>query len=156
MSALTASRSISVKYGFFPSKRRYYSPTYRKAPAAASKEVKDLLSKYAAQPTHPLTLGTLLSLGQPVTTESVMESANYALDEIPKLLATRVRSLENLPFIVGTNPYIASALEAYRDSFRWFATYPKPKDMQENTIFAARLEKLVQDHADDIPTMSKG
>jgi 26S proteasome regulatory subunit T1 len=137
--------------------RRYLSrKAYRKAPAAASKEVRELLSKFADKPHRPLTLGTLLSVGRPVTVESVMESVDYVLDEIPRRLATRVRSLEDLPFIVGTNPYIASTLKAYRDSFLWFATYPRPLDMKENTLFASRLEKLVQDHANDIPTMSKG
>jgi 26S proteasome regulatory subunit T1 len=30
------------------------------------------------------------------------------------------------------------------------------KNLEENAAFATQLEKLVQDHANDIPTMAKG
>jgi 26S proteasome regulatory subunit T1 len=80
----------------------------------------------------------------------------YAQAEIPRRLATRIRSLEALPFIVGTNPYIARILDGFRKSFLWSATYPQVKNLEENAGFAAQLESLVRDHADDIPTMAKG
>lgn len=57
-----------------------------------------------------------------VTPISVLSSVTYALAEIPRRLAMRVRSLEALPFIVGTNPYVANTLNAYRDSFQLLAT----------------------------------
>lgn len=68
----------------------------------------------------------------------------------------RVRSLEALPFIVGTNPYVANTLNAYRDSFQWLSTHPPVMDLQENAKFVEQLEDLVQSHANDIPTMAKG
>lgn len=79
-----------------------------------------------------------------------------ALHEIPRRLATRVRHLEGLPFIVGTNPYVANTLNTYRESFRWLATYPSVTTLEQNKAFVAELEALVESHANDVPTMAKG
>jgi 26S proteasome regulatory subunit T1 len=91
-----------------------------------------------------------------LTAESVLRSSFYAQSELPKRLAARVRAFEALPFIVGTNPYIAKTLNAFRKGFLWLASYPRVKTLKENAIFVSHLEDLVQTHADDIPTMAKG
>lgn len=130
--------------------------TYRHAPEPASPEVMHLLAKYQSTPPRPLNLTQLLSFGRPVTPDSVLSSVSYALSELPRRLATRVRSLEALPFIVGTNPYVAKTLEAYRDSFRWLSTHPQVTSLQENDEFVEHLAALVERHANDIPTMAKG
>lgn len=78
----------------------------RRAPAPSPKEVTELLAKYASSPHRPLNLSALLSFGRPLTPSSVLASVSYALEEIPRRLATRVQSLEALPFIVGTNPCV--------------------------------------------------
>ncbi|KAG5637866.1 hypothetical protein H0H81_002905 [Sphagnurus paluster] len=132
---------------------RYSRPT----PQPPSLEVSQLLSQYASiSPPRPLNLSTLLSFGRPLTPDSLLASVNYALTEIPRRLATRVRSLEALPFIVGTNPYVAKTLKGYRESFRWVATHPPVTNLAENADFAEQLADLVQNHANDIPTMAKG
>jgi len=64
--------------------------------------------------------------------------------------------MESLPFIVGMNPFIARILAGHRKAFKFLATYPPVKTLQENVIFAAQLEALVQAHANDIPIMAKG
>lgn len=130
---------------------------HRRAPQPTSPEVAELLSKYVSTtPARQLNLSALLSFGYPLTPESILASVSYVLSEIPRRLATRVRSLEALPFIVGTNPYVANTLNAYRESFRWLATYPAVTDLVENAKFVEQLEELVQSHANDIPTMAKG
>jgi hypothetical protein len=134
--------------------RRY--SVYSRTPEPAPPEVAHLLATYAQHTPRPLTLGTLLATGHPLTPESVLTSVSYAQAEIPRRLATRIRSLESLPFIVGTNPYIARILDGFRKSFLWNATYPQVKNLEENAIFTAQLEALVQDHANDLPTMAKG
>ncbi|KAF8919491.1 atypical/PDHK/BCKDK protein kinase [Mucidula mucida] len=130
---------------------------YRRAPAPSSAEITQLLERYnAGSPPRPLNLSQLLSYGRPLTTESLLDSAAFALSEIPRRLAVRVRSLEALPFIVGTNPFISNTLNAYRESFRFLATYKPPQTLQENAVFAEELASLVESHANDIPTMAKG
>src|ERR1700731_60207 len=75
------------------------------------------LSLQTYAPTHsrpsPVTLSTLLSFARPLTAESVLQSSFYAQSELPKRLAARLRALEALPFIVGTNPHIAKMLNAF-------------------------------------------
>ncbi|KAH8990720.1 branched-chain alpha-ketoacid dehydrogenase, partial [Lactarius deliciosus] len=133
-----------------------YSSRYSRTPEPAPPEIAHLVATYAQHQPRPLTLGTLLATGRPLTAESVQTSVSYAQAEIPRRLATRIRSLEGLPFIVGTNPYIARILNGFRQSFLWSATYPHVKNLEENAAFATQLEKLVRDHANDIPTMAKG
>ncbi|KAJ6611803.1 atypical/PDHK/BCKDK protein kinase [Mycena sp. CBHHK59/15] len=134
----------------------YAGTYYRRAPQPTSAELTQCLQRYASSPPRPLDLASLLSFGRPVTPTSVLSSVTYALAEIPRRLAMRVRSLESLPFIVGTNPYVASMLNAYRDSFQLLATYPAVTTLEQNKLFTEQLEDLVQRHANDIPTMAKG
>jgi Mitochondrial branched-chain alpha-ketoacid dehydrogenase kinase len=121
-----------------------------------SSELSLLLTKYSQQQPRPLTLKKLLSFGSPLNQESLVESAGYVLSEIPRRLVGRVRALEALPFIVTTNPFLSRTLRAYRSSFEALATHPPVTTLQENWEFTQRLEGLVADHANDIPTMAKG
>lgn len=138
------------------SELRLYSTRKPQLLKSVSPEVSALVTEFLSQPPRPLTLTNLLSYGQPLSPESLLSSASYVLSEIPRRLARRIRALETLPFIVGTNPYVARTLEAHRNSFEWLATYKGVKTLQENDIFASQLENLVQSHANDIPTMAKG
>lgn len=138
---------------------RLYSRLYhsvRRAPEPVPPEIVDLLSSFASHQPLPISLTELLSFGHPLTPQSILDSVRYALHEIPRRLATRVRHLEGLPFIVGMNPYVSSTLQAYRDSFLWLATYPEVKNLEENEAFTAELENLVGKHANDVATMAKG
>lgn len=128
----------------------------RRAPEPISPEVSKLLENYAQHPAQPLTLSSLLSYARPLTPKSVLASVEYVQNEIPRRLAARINSLEALPYIVGTNPYIARTLNAYRRSFVWLATQPAVKTLDENKEFTASLAALVEGHANDIPTMARG
>lgn len=132
--------------------RRWYS----RSPPPVSAKVRQLLDEHASSSPRPLNLRDLLSFGRPLTEGGLLSSVSYVLIEIPRRLATRVRSLESLPFIVGTNPYVERTLNAYRESFLMLANYPAPKTLEENAVFADELEALVQKHANDIATMAKG
>lgn len=135
---------------------RNYSTRKPRLLSSTSPEVSALVTEFLSQSPRPLTLSKLLSYGQPLSSDSLLSSASYVLSEIPRRLARRIRALESLPFIVGTNPYVARTLEAHRNSFEWLATYPEVKTLHENDEFASQLENLVQKHANDIPTMAKG
>ncbi|KAH8108493.1 26S proteasome subunit P45 [Phellopilus nigrolimitatus] len=134
----------------------FYSTIRARFLKPASPEVTALLSDFLSQPPRPLTLSKLLSFGRPLTPVSLLSSASYVLSELPRRLARRIRALEQLPFIVGTNPYVARMVDAHRKTFEWLATYPEVRTLQENGEFAAKLEYLVQSHANDIPTIAKG
>ncbi len=145
--------SRAFKYPPIRQCRRYY----RRAPPASSAEISQLLDRYdAASPPSPLNLSQLISFGRPLTSASVLQSSQFVLSKIPRGLAFRIHSLETLPFIVGTNPFIASTLNAHRESFQFLANYPIPKTIEDNAILAEELKMLVETHANDIPTMAKG
>lgn len=129
---------------------------HRRAPEPSSAEMRELLARYDATPPRPLNLAQLLSCGHPVTPDSVLSSGSYALSELPRRLAARVRHLESLPFIVGTNPYVTKTLNTFKESFQWLATHPPVTNLRENAEFVEQLGGLVQRHANDIPTMAKG
>ena len=115
-----------------------------------------LVEGYLTRPSQRLRLSTLVSFGQPATERSVLASVNYVLSEIPRRLATRVRSMENLPFIVGMNPFMSKTLDVHASSFHRIATYPKVTTLEQNGKFTTELERLVDSHVDDIPQMAKG
>ncbi|KAG7452912.1 26S proteasome subunit P45 [Guyanagaster necrorhizus] len=128
-----------------------------RAPPASSAEISKLLERYnASSPPPPLNLSQLISFGRPLTAESVLQSSQFVLSKIPRALAFRIHSLETLPFIVGTNPFIASILNVHRESFQFLANYTVPKTIEDNAILAEELKMLVEIHANDIPTMAKG
>lgn len=122
----------------------------------SSTEISRLLEEHAKHPPRPLTLSTLLSLAKPLTDESVLRSVGFVLTEIPRRLAMRARSIEALPFIVGMNPFIARTLHAHKKSFKFLITYPPVKTLEDNAVFAEKLADVVQNHANDVPTMAKG
>ena len=155
--SLTETTKMSVlKRALSPSLARGSGCYHRRAPKPSSSEMIDLLARYDSTPRFPLNLAQLLSFGHPLTPDSLLSSVSYALSELPRRLATRVRSLEALPFIVGTNPYVRKTLDAYRESFQWLATHPPVTNLHENELFVEQLADLVQRHANDVPTMAKG
>lgn len=115
-----------------------------------------MLAAYASSQSRPINLSQLLSFGRPLQPASVLQSVQYVLAEIPRRLAHRVQTIEGLPFIVGTNPYVANVLAAYKESFLSLATHPPVTTLEDNAVFAEHLEELVDRHADDIPAMAKG
>lgn len=99
---------------------------HRRTPPAPAPEVLNLLQTYEGLPPNPIPLAKLLSFGESLSPASVVASAEFVLTEIPKRLAHRVRALDRLPFIVGTNPFIAKIHHLYQSSFRVRPCEPHP------------------------------
>jgi hypothetical protein len=128
-----------------------------RTPKPTSDEFQSLLSLYAKKPPRPVPLSRLLSFANPLTKESVLASASYALSEMPRRLYQRVRAFdEKIPFIVGTNPFIARTHELARSTFQTLASFPPIITMEDNEAFSRTLENLVEKHSNDIPTLAKG
>ncbi|KAG9018933.1 26S proteasome regulatory subunit 7 [Tulasnella sp. 427] len=161
MSAVIRSRTLGVITRGTPFRTIRLSSTAtgsysRRTPQPPSEETLALLQTYENLSPQPVPLRTVLSFGEQLSPDSVVASAHFTLTEIPKRLAQRVRSLDCLPFIVGTNPFIARIHELYQRSFSALASYPAPTNIEENRAFTLRLESLVDAHADDIPVLAKG
>jgi 26S proteasome regulatory subunit T1 len=68
-------------------------------PPPNSPELAHLLGTFKSLPPRPTPLSTLLSFGAPLTPSSLVLSASYVLEELPRRLVQRVRSMESLPFV---------------------------------------------------------
>ncbi|KAJ3216803.1 hypothetical protein HK099_005738, partial [Clydaea vesicula] len=112
-----------------------------------------LVEKYSRQPIVPVTLSWMRELGE---THSIRESASYLHKELPKRLARRVKALQNLPFIVGENPYIKSIYHLYSASFEKLRTFPPIDSSEMEDLFSDTLLELVETHQDVIPNLAKG
>ncbi|KAH6918828.1 P-loop containing nucleoside triphosphate hydrolase protein [Coprinopsis sp. MPI-PUGE-AT-0042] len=156
MFAIRARRKVASERDFLDAVEKVVRQGTKFSSTPSSAEVTALLSQYASTAPLPLNLSQLLSFGRPVTSDSVLSSVSYVLYELPRRLATRVRYMEALPFIVGTNPYVARTLKSFRESFYLLATHPPVTNLQENDKFSQILSDLVERHANDIPTMAKG
>ncbi|KAG8907406.1 26S proteasome regulatory subunit 7 [Tulasnella sp. 403] len=106
---------------------RRYIQTQSRTPPPPPQELVALLQTYEALPPHPISLAELTSFGENLSPDSVIASANFMISELPKRLAQRA-----------------------------LATYPAPKNIEENWAFTRRLEDLVDVHSNDIPTLAKG
>lgn len=119
----------------------------------------DKVAKYAEKSIRPVTLKELMRFVQPSlnNTSTLLESAKYTRSELPVRLARRVKALQNLPFIVGTNPYIKSIYKLYYNSFELIRSFPEDicdKGIDEK--FAEMLKEMVTSHSENIPTLAKG
>ena len=132
------------------------SRTYYTRAPSPSAEFTQLLGSFASLPPRPTPLSSLLAFGEPLTPTSLLLSASYVWEELPRRLVRRVKALDALPFIVGVNPHISRNHELYRNTFETLATAPRITDLNSNWEFVERLEELVRAHANDIPTLARG
>ncbi|CAG8560654.1 2131_t:CDS:2 [Racocetra fulgida] len=116
----------------------------------------DKVTKYAEQSIRPVTLKQLIQFGQPpLSTSILLDSARYTKSELPVRLAHRVKALQKLPFIVGTNPYIKKIYQLYFDSFELICNFPEITDESTDDKFAEMLAQIVASHSENIPTLAK-
>lgn len=99
----------------------------------------------------------------PLSTDSLLSSANFALSLLPVRLAHRIQALRNLPFIVVTNPNISRIYNNYIHSLSILLPYlhasqdSRPIDSLDDEVkFTNVLAELVQTHTDTIPILAKG
>lgn len=159
-------------YSFYPPPEPFSSPSLRASepptppppPPPSSLSTfgasPQLLAKYLARNPTALTLRSLLSLGGepgvPPSTEKLLRSAKFTAHELPIRLARRVDQYRSLPFIVGSNPYIAKIARLYASSFDSLASLGEIKTIEENHEFSQKLEEMVALHSENIPTLSRG
>ncbi|KAJ4258700.1 hypothetical protein NW762_007784 [Fusarium torreyae] len=135
-----------------------------KAVEADQEVTDDEIATLARQHQHPLCLADLVRHGRPpLSSESLLSSANFALSLLPVRLAHRIQALRNLPYIVVANPNISRIYNNYLHSLSillpyWHATREgRPISSPEDEIrFTNVLAELVATHTDTIPILAKG
>ncbi|KAH7137130.1 hypothetical protein B0J13DRAFT_448470, partial [Dactylonectria estremocensis] len=99
----------------------------------------------------------------PLSSESLLSSANFALSLLPVRLAHRIQALRNLPYIVVTNPNISRIYNNYIHSLSILLPYLHASrdgrpiaSLDDEVRFTNVLAELVQTHTDTIPILAKG
>ncbi|KAJ2160577.1 hypothetical protein GGF46_002173 [Coemansia sp. RSA 552] len=113
--------------------------------------------KFASQGIKPVSIGQLLKYRrQPLSADNILESVSYSQAELPVRLAKRVISFHHLPFIVGTNPHIASVYSQYYEAFDHLHAFAPVQDLDTEWKFTQALERQTQLLADVIPEIAQG
>ncbi|KAJ1979953.1 [Pyruvate dehydrogenase (acetyl-transferring)] kinase 2, mitochondrial [Dimargaris verticillata] len=115
-----------------------------------------VLDGYLVKPTKQITLRQLVVFGRHVTADRLFLSANYVRQELPVRLARRIRDFQNLPFIVGTNPYLQHVYDLYWEAFEYFRRLPKVDTLERNHQFAQALKAKLDEHLVIIPKLALG
>ncbi|WFD29409.1 hypothetical protein MSPP1_000418 [Malassezia sp. CBS 17886] len=120
--------------------------------------IAQLASALEKTPT-PITFRKLLTHGRagvPTAQDELHRSAQYTMRELPVRLARRVRQFYSLPFLIGSNPWIQRVARLYASSFAQLANVAEKGSQMSNDQFAATLQRLVDDHAENVPTLARG
>jgi signal transduction histidine kinase len=118
-----------------------------------------VITTLAAQPRHRLTLDDLVKHGRPpLSSSSLLRSANFTLSILPSRLAQRIQALRNLPFIVVTNPHISRIHGNYMHSLSSLLPWAEReiKTVEDERAFTQVMADLVETHADTIPILARG
>ncbi|CAG8493791.1 12707_t:CDS:2 [Ambispora gerdemannii] len=115
-----------------------------------------ILDRYVSQPVHTITLRQLVFFGRNLTEERLIQSGNYVRSELPIRLAHRIHDIQNLPFIVGTNPRIAMVYDLYWSAFEKLRQFPPIKTMEDNDAFCTAVKGLLKEHLVVIPQLAMG
>ena len=94
----------------------------------------------------------------PLTTQQLLNSANFTLSILPARLAHRIQSLQNLPFIVVSNPHISKIHANYIHSLSTLLPWAKHEitSLEDEIKFTEVMADLVQTHSNTISILARG
>ena len=94
----------------------------------------------------------------PLSKEALLASANFTLSLLPARLASRIQALQNLPFIIVSNPHVSAIYRNYLHSLSTLLPYQRRKitTLEEENQFADVLANLVHTHTNTIPLLARG
>ncbi|KAK4055257.1 putative protein kinase [Microbotryomycetes sp. JL201] len=82
------------------------------------------IEAFAAKPSTPISLKHLVNFGkvgrnkgEKEETEKLLKGGNFLRTELPIRLSHRLRDLQQLPFVVASNPHIANVYDLYLEAF---------------------------------------
>lgn len=118
----------------------------------------ELVDEYGNREPRPLTIRELMKTYQDSQKDeqAVLESGQFIQKELPVRMARIVQDMQKLPYIVGINHYVKHVYNLYCRSFESLVRFPSITSLQLEREYTALLEKLVDEHRDVIPTLSKG
>jgi signal transduction histidine kinase len=113
------------------------------------------IEKYANQSITSVTLKDLLLIAAN-REQALINSAQFLHHELPIRLAQRVKDIQTLPFIVGSNPQIRKLHDLYATSFESIRAQQPIATNADAQLFASLLRSLVEDHKEVIKLLALG
>ncbi|KAL2873247.1 putative protein kinase [Colletotrichum sp. CLE4] len=105
---------------------------------------------------RPISLRQLMVFGRSLTESRLLSSANYVRTELPTRIAHRIRDMQQLPYVVVTNPHIKEVYELYNNAFDTFRKIKEIKTLEDNEKFCQIISGMLKAHLTVIPKLSMG
>ena len=71
-------------------------------------------------------------------------------------IAHRIRDMQQLPYVVVTNPHISEVYDLYYTAFDTFRKVPEIKTLEDNDRFCETVSKMLRAHLTVIPKLGMG
>ncbi|OHE96411.1 hypothetical protein CORC01_08334 [Colletotrichum orchidophilum] len=113
-------------------------------------------ARWVVKEARPISLRQLMVFGRSLTESRLLSSANYVRTELPARLAHRIRDMQQLPYVVVTNPHIKEVYELYNTAFDTFRKIKEIKTLEENEKFCQVISGMLKAHLTVIPKLSMG
>ncbi|KAJ5947606.1 hypothetical protein N7466_000621, partial [Penicillium verhagenii] len=114
------------------------------------------VDEWVERPIRPISLRQLTFFGRTLTEPRLISSANYVRTELPTRLAHRLRDIQQLPFVVVSNPHLSLVYELYYKAFERFRVIPEICSLDDNDRFCDVLKEMLKEHLVVIPNLATG
>lgn len=111
---------------------------------------------WVAKEARPISLRQLMVFGRSLTESRLISSANYVRTELPTRIAHRIRDMQQLPYVVVTNPNISEVYDLYYTAFDTFRKVKEIKSLEDNDRFCKTINSMLKAHLTVIPKLAMG
>ncbi|KAK3997554.1 branched-chain alpha-ketoacid dehydrogenase kinase [Cladorrhinum sp. PSN332] len=115
-----------------------------------------VLDEWVAREARPISLRQLMVFGRSLTESRLISSANYVRTELPVRIAHRIRDMQQLPYVVTTNPHFNQVYDLYYTAFDAFRKIREIKTLEDNDRFCTTIRGMLKAHLTVIPTLARG
>ncbi|GAB0141235.1 hypothetical protein EsHS_00001835 [Epichloe bromicola] len=135
------------RHGLLQESRKASNGTWR--PVSA-------LDEWVAREARPISLRQLMVFGRSLTESRLISSANYVRTELPARIAHRLRDMQQLPYVVVTNPHINEVYDLYYNAFDQFRKMKEIKTLEDNEKLCDIISLNLKGHLTVIPKLAMG
>ncbi|KAK4230438.1 branched-chain alpha-ketoacid dehydrogenase kinase [Podospora fimiseda] len=115
-----------------------------------------VLDEWVAREARPISLRQLMVFGRSLTESRLISSANYVRTELPVRIAHRIRDMQQLPYVVTTNPHFNEVYDLYYSAFDAFRKVKEIKTLEDNDQLCETIRGMLKAHLTVIPKLARG
>ncbi|KAK9439481.1 pyruvate dehydrogenase kinase [Metarhizium brunneum] len=115
-----------------------------------------VLDEWVAREARPISLRQLMVFGRSLTESRLISSANYVRTELPARIAHRLRDMQQLPYVVVTNPHISEVYDLYYNAFDQLRKLKEIKTLEDNDKLCDIIRHNLKSHLTVIPKLAMG